>query len=90
MYAIRSYYGNWAQAFMVFGFAVFGIYALAAGLQGCMERRLNIVLRAAALVAGVACLWPNSLIVNLAGVAGTVALFIFSRSFGPQGAPKAA
>ncbi|MDU9007213.1 TRAP transporter permease [Sedimentitalea todarodis] len=85
--------GDWGAAFLVFFFAVFGIYALAAGLQGCMERPLSLVLRAFALFAGVACLWPMavdlgalefpSLIVNLLGLAATVALFIFNRKFGP-------
>ena len=80
--------GDWGAAFTVFVFAVVGIYALAAGMQGCMERRLNPVFRAAALAAGVACLWPFSLVVNIAGVAATVALLVYNRRFGP--APEAA
>ena len=67
--------GDPGAALMVFGFAVIGIYALAAGLQGCMERPLNPVLRALALAAGIACLWPWSLPVQIAGVAATAALF---------------
>ncbi|MEM9148686.1 MAG: TRAP transporter fused permease subunit, partial [Pseudomonadota bacterium] len=52
--------GDWGAALLVFFFAVFGIYAPAAGIQGCMERPLNLVLRAVAVAAGVACLWPFS------------------------------
>ncbi len=75
--------GDWGAAFTVFGFAVVGIYALAAGMQGCMERRLNIPFRAAALVTGIACLWPFSLIVNVAGVVGVAVLLVFNRTYGP-------
>ena len=70
--------GDWAAAFTVFAFAVVGIYALAAGLQGCMERRLNTVLRVVALAAGIACLWPAFLVVNIAGVAATAALLFYN------------
>ena len=79
--------GDWAAAFQVFGFAVFGIYALAAGMQGCMEQRLNMALRAVALVAGVACLWPFSLLVNIAGVATVVALLV-ANVIAKRHAPK--
>ncbi len=81
--------GDWAAAVQVFGFAVIGIYALAAGLQGCMERKLNIAFRAVALVAGIACLWPFSLVVNIVGVAATIALLVLNRKFGPQPATAA-
>lgn len=70
--------GDPGAALLVFGFAVVGIYALAAGLQGCMERPLNPVLRGVALVAGIACLWPWSILVQLAGVAVVVALFAWN------------
>ena len=80
--------GDWGLALQIFGFALFGIYGLAAGLQGCMERPLNPLLRILALVAGVACLWPWSLIANIAGVAGVVALlvvnFMLSKPAPPQ------
>ena len=76
--------GDWGAALTVTGFAVFGIYALAAGMQGCMERPLNLALRVVALAAGVACLWPFSLPVNLAGMAVTIALLFYNRKFGPR------
>jgi TRAP-type uncharacterized transport system fused permease subunit len=44
--------GDAAAALQVFGFAFIGLYGLAAGMQGWMESRLNLVLRAAALAAG--------------------------------------
>ena len=56
--------GDWGEALTIFGFAVVGIYALAAGLQGCMEHPLGWPLRAVALAAGLACLWPHSIPLN--------------------------
>ena len=63
--------GDWHAALVVFGFALVGIYALAGALQGWMEARLNIVARLCAAAAGVACLWPNALMINIAGLAAT-------------------
>jgi TRAP-type uncharacterized transport system fused permease subunit len=69
--------GDWGAAAIIFGFALIGIYGLAGALQGWMEARLAIVPRVAAGAAGVACLWPNALPVNLAGaVAVAVVLAI--------------
>ena len=79
--------GDWAAAFQVFAFAVIGIYALAAGLQGCMERPLALPVRLLALAAGVACLWPFALAVNIAGVAATLALLVVNLRFGRVPAP---
>ncbi|MSU91685.1 TRAP transporter fused permease subunit [Rhodobacteraceae bacterium 2CG4] len=70
--------GDPLAALTIFGFAVVGIYALAAGLQGCMERPLGPAGRALALAAGVACLWPAAVAVQLAGVAATAALFAWN------------
>ncbi len=74
--------GDWGQVLPVFGCAVFGIYAIAAGLQGCMEAPLGLILRVACLVAGLACLWPAGLTVNLVGVAAVIGLFVVSRVMG--------
>ncbi|MXQ06408.1 TRAP transporter fused permease subunit [Alphaproteobacteria bacterium GH1-50] len=80
--------GNWGIAFTIFAFAVFGIYGLAAALQGCMERPIGIVMRALIGVAGVACLWPGDLLINAAGAAAVVALLIFNIKMGkPRPAP---
>ena len=67
--------GDWGAMLTVFGFAVIGIYAIAAGLQGCLERPIGWTLRAVALVAGVACLWPFSIWVRIAGAVVVAALF---------------
>jgi TRAP-type uncharacterized transport system fused permease subunit len=74
--------GDWPAMIQVFVFAVFGVYALSAGLQGCMERRFGLVMRVLSIAAGLACLWPAALLVNLAGVAGVVVLLVFNIRFG--------
>lgn len=70
--------GDWGAAFIVFAFAVVGIYALAAGMQGCMEQPLNIFWRVLALAAGIACLWPYSLLINAVGVVATLLILIIT------------
>ncbi|MDJ1016640.1 MAG: TRAP transporter fused permease subunit [Paracoccaceae bacterium] len=76
--------GDWGVALVIFGFAVFGIYGLAAALQGCMERRIGILMRVLVGVAGVACLWPGSYLINLGGVAAVVLLLVWNIK-GPGG-----
>ncbi len=71
--------GDWGAALTVFGFAVVGIYALAASLQGCMEKLLSPPFRVLALACGLACLWPFSLQINVLGLIATVALLIYNR-----------
>ncbi len=66
--------GDPLAALQVFGFAFIGLYGLAAGLQGWMESRLALPLRALAFAAGLAALWPGALAVNAAGAALTVLL----------------
>lgn len=70
--------GDWGSALVVFLFALVGIYALAAALQGWMEARLTIVPRLLAGAAGLACLWPNLLAVNLSGLVATALVFAFN------------
>ncbi len=51
----------------VFAFSVVGIYGLASALQGCMERPMGLGVRAMALLAGGACLWPSDMRIQIAG-----------------------
>jgi TRAP transporter 4TM/12TM fusion protein len=74
--------GDWPAMFQVFCFGVFGVYALSAGLQGCMERPFGIIMRLLCLAAGVACLWPAALVINIAGVAAVVVLLVANIRFG--------
>ncbi|MCC2110761.1 MAG: TRAP transporter fused permease subunit, partial [Hyphomicrobiales bacterium] len=73
--------GDWIDAVRIFGFALIGIYALAAGMQGYMEERLNPVLRAIAIAAGIAALWPYSTWINVGGTAATIGLLAFTGGF---------
>ena len=66
--------GDWGAAFTVFGFAIIGIYGLAAGLQGACEYPLPIIRRIIIALAGIACMWPaGSILINLAGAAVVIA-----------------
>jgi TRAP transporter 4TM/12TM fusion protein len=71
--------GDWMVALQITGFALFGIYGLAAGLHGWMEERLAWPLRAASLAAGVAAMWPYDVRVNIAGVAAVFVIFLASK-----------
>ena len=66
--------GDPVKALEVFLFALLGVYALAAAMEGWMEARLSIPMRVLTAAAGVAAVWPSSLMLNLA--AGAVILGI--------------
>ncbi|MEM8787264.1 MAG: TRAP transporter fused permease subunit [Pseudomonadota bacterium] len=80
--------GDWGAMLTVFAFAVVGIYALAGALQGCLEHRLNPVARLLAGLAGLTCLWPGDLRVQLAGA--VVVLGLLALNLGGRRAPSAA
>jgi len=67
--------GSWADDFTIFFFALFGLYAFAAGLEGFMETRLQLPIRLLTLGCAVALLWPLPWIAHLAGLAGLLVLF---------------
>lgn len=69
--------GDWGAAFTTFCFAIFGIYAIAAALEGHMENKLALWLRPLVLIAGALCLWPN-LTYNFVGVGLVVGIFLFN------------
>ena len=58
---------DWLAALQVAVFALVGIYALAACMQGWLELRLSPGLRMLCLALGIACLWPQQLLVNALG-----------------------
>jgi TRAP-type uncharacterized transport system fused permease subunit len=51
--------GNWPQMLEIFAFAVFGLWAVAAAIEGYWENRMNIVERIATLAVGAALMWPS-------------------------------
>ena len=70
--------GYWADDFMIFFFALFGLYAFAAGLEGFMEARLNLPLRVLTLVCAAALLWPAPWWVHAGGLIALCVLFATS------------
>ncbi|ABV92392.1 TRAP-type uncharacterized transport system, fused permease components [Dinoroseobacter shibae DFL 12 = DSM 16493] len=83
--------GDWGAMVQVFAFAVVGIYALAAGIQGCMERPLGLFPRVLSGLAGLACLWPGLIWANVAGVVCLALLLAWNLRDGVPvaGAPRA-
>ncbi|WP_328189790.1 TRAP transporter permease [Marinobacter sp. OP 3.4] len=74
--------GTPLEMFMVFTFALFGIYAIIAGLEGYLEHPLQWWLRALMFPVGALMLWPHGMIwIDLAGVAIFVALLVWSARF---------
>lgn len=74
--------GDWPAMIQVFCFGAVGVYALAGALQGCMEKPLGWIMRALCLVAGLAALWPDALIVNIIGAIATAGLLVVNIRFG--------
>lgn len=74
--------GDWLAMLQVFVFAVVGVYALSAGLQGCMERPFGWIVRIMCFAAGFASLWPEALMINLVGVAVVLAILAWNIRFG--------
>jgi TRAP-type uncharacterized transport system fused permease subunit len=67
--------GDWPQMLYIFAFAVFGLWAVAAAIEGYWENRMNIVERLATLAVGAALMWPAPHWVNFTAFAGFVVLF---------------
>ncbi len=79
--------GTLAGDLMIFFFALFGLYAFAAAIEGFMEARLKPLLRLLTLVAAVALLWPATWMVHLVGLVGLIVIFITNwRSAGTTAA----
>ena len=71
--------GDWGVMLLIFFFGVFGIYGIAAALQGCMEKPIRLPLRAVALIAGAACLWPAPLALHVCAAAIVTGMFIYTK-----------
>ncbi|WP_199223223.1 TRAP transporter permease [Oricola cellulosilytica] len=67
--------GDWPEMLRIFAFAVFGLWAVAAAIEGYWEARLNIFERAATFAVGAALLWPAPVWINLMALAAFAALF---------------
>lgn len=74
--------GSWSEVFQIFFFALFGLYAFTAALQGFMETRLNPMLRLLVLAAAAALLWPTTLLIHLAGLVILLTVFALNWKAG--------
>ncbi len=70
--------GSWTEVALIFVFALFGLYAFTASLQGFMEAKLRWPMRLLTLCCAVALLWPVAWPVHLAGMLVLIGLFIIS------------
>ena len=70
--------GSWLEDFIIFFFALFGLYAFAASLEGFMEAKLSWLPRLFSLACAVALLWPAAIWIHLIGLAGLIGLFLQS------------
>jgi len=71
--------GSIVDDFTIFFFALFGLYAFAAGLEGFMEARLDLLSRLLSVGCAVALLWPAEWWVHAIGLA--VLVVLFAKSF---------
>lgn len=71
--------GSWDQVFMIFFFALFGVYAFAAGIEGYMENKLNLLFRLLTFTAAAALLWPTTWWIHLVGLVMLIGIFIVNR-----------
>ncbi len=70
--------GAWYVVFGIFFFALFGMYAFAAGIEGFMETKLNLFFRILTLMAALALLWPTTWLIHSAGLVGFAIIFFFN------------
>jgi TRAP-type uncharacterized transport system fused permease subunit len=67
--------GPWPQVLQISLCALFGIYGVAACLEGATEQRIGVVMRMVMGVAGIAALWPEPQIAWF-GVVGVIGCFL--------------
>lgn len=83
--------GDFTDMIRVFCFALFGIYAIIAGLEGYLEHPLNPVVRLLMFPIGALMLWPHGqVLLDAAGLAIFVVTFIWSSRQGRGIVPSTA
>lgn len=70
--------GSWLEVLQIFFFAIFGLYAFTAALQGFMEAKLNLLLRLISFGCAIALLYPVSVLIHGAGLMVLTVLFLYS------------
>lgn len=79
--------GDWGSALVISAFAFVGIYALAGSLQGCLEYPVGLPLRALLLAAGLACIMPTGLLIQVASASLVIVLLVWNVTAGRRLAP---
>lgn len=77
--------GDFTEMIQVFCFALFGIYAIIAGLEGFLEHKLNLLVRALMFPLGALMLWPHGqLLIDGAGLIIFIAVLVWSSRCGKR------
>ena len=75
--------GDFTEMIRVFCFALFGIYAIVAGLEGYLEHKLHLVVRLLMFPIGALMLWPHGqILLDGAGLVIFLAVLIWSARRG--------
>lgn len=67
--------GDWATMLEITVFALFGLWALGAGIEGHWENPLSLPMRVAVFITGAVLLWPLATLYHLVALAVFIALF---------------
>ena len=67
--------GDWPEMLEIFAFALPGLWAVSAAIQGHWENRLNLIERIAVLTVGATLMWPIGGLVHLVALGAFVGLF---------------
>ncbi len=80
--------GDFEQVVVITVFAIIGVWALIAGLEGYLEGPINILLRAVAFGLGVLMMWPGlDLFIRIAAAVAFGLLVVYSSRNGAQPSP---
>ena len=79
--------GNWLLELEIFFFAVFGLWALSAAIEGHWEQRLNLLERVLVLTTAAALLWPADRLVHVGGLVAFALLLGWNLRAAPQADP---
>jgi TRAP transporter 4TM/12TM fusion protein len=77
--------GDFTEMIRVFCFALFGIYAIIAGLEGYLEHKLNLLVRLLMFPVGALMLWPHGqLLLDGAGLVIFIIVLVWSSRCGKR------
>ncbi|SHK41538.1 TRAP transporter, 4TM/12TM fusion protein [Marinobacter antarcticus] len=77
--------GDFTEMIRVFCFALFGIYAIIAGLEGYLEHKLNLLVRLLMFPIGALMLWPHGqLLLDGAGLVAFLIVLVWSSRCGKR------